>query len=222
VLIRESEWIRDQLATIPDDRLFPLLNVGSSTRDFRERVQPHIDANVFAPLRMRGGTIVHLDLKPDPGVDVVGDLSDPAFRDRMPRLGCRSAMISNLFEHVVEPRSIATAVASLIPPGGYVIVTGPQRFPYHADPIDTMFRPTPEEMARYFPGMTVVAMASISAGNWRSWNPAERGGTTVGWMVARLLTPFYRPRKWWPVARYAPYLVRDAVAFGVTLRQDRG
>jgi hypothetical protein len=220
VLIKESEWIARQLAEIPDDALFPLLNVGSSTRRFRERVQPQIARNVFDPLRARGGAVIHLDMKGDDGVDVVGDLADAAFRSNLVELGCRSALISNLFEHVADRRSVADAVASLIQPGGYLIVTGPQRFPYHPDPIDTRFRPTPDEMAAYFPGMSVVATASISAGNWRQWDPSERGGTTVRWMLARLVTPFYKPRAWWSVAQFAPYLIRDAVAFGVTLRRD--
>ncbi len=34
----------------------------------------------------------------------------------------------------------------MVPVGGYLVVTGPLRFPYHADPIDTMYRPTAAEM----------------------------------------------------------------------------
>src|SRR6185312_10439847 len=95
----ESQWLGQRMAATPDERIFPLLNVGSSTLEFRTRTQPYIDRNIFAPLRERGGKVYHLDIKPDEGVDMVGDLVDPAFLDRVSRMEIRSAMISNLFEH---------------------------------------------------------------------------------------------------------------------------
>ena len=77
--ILEAQWLGDRLAEIADGELFPLLNVGSSTGEFRTTVQPHIDAKVFAPLRARGGKVLHLDIKAAEGVDIVGDLLDPGF-----------------------------------------------------------------------------------------------------------------------------------------------
>ena len=53
----ESQWLGQRLASIPDDQLFPLLNVGSSTLEFRTKTQPYIDNNIFAPLRARGGKV---------------------------------------------------------------------------------------------------------------------------------------------------------------------
>ena len=49
----ESEWLGRRLAALPDEQLFPLLNVGSSTGEFRTRTQPWIDRNIFAPMRDR-------------------------------------------------------------------------------------------------------------------------------------------------------------------------
>ena len=55
----ESRWIGDHLARLPDERLFPLLDIGSSTNDFRTRVQPYLEQNIYAPLRARGGRVFH-------------------------------------------------------------------------------------------------------------------------------------------------------------------
>ncbi len=218
--IRESQWIGRQLDMLTSEELFPLLNVGSSTLDFRSRVQPHIDQNIFEPLRRRGGKVIHLDIKPEGGVDLVGDLLDPAFREKLRALGVRSAMVSNLLEHVTDRHAICRAVLDALPAGGCLIVSGPFKYPYHADPIDTLFRPTIEEICAYFPGTDLIASAYIDSGNWRQWHPSERGGRTLTRAVARLLLPFYRPAKWWELARQTPYLVRHVKAFAVVLRKS--
>jgi len=215
----EARWIAARLAAIPDDELFPLLNVGSSTHEFRTRTQPYVDDTIFAPLRARGGAVVHLDVKRDPGVDLVGDLADPAFLDELAAMRFKSVLICNLFEHVAERAPICEAILHIVAPGGYVIVTGPHDYPYHEDPIDTMFRPTVDEMAAHFPDTRVVAGAILDAGNWRQWDPAERGGQTLARAVLRLLMPFYRPAKWRGLARQAPYLFKHASAFGVVLQR---
>ena len=50
----ESRWVGDRLAAYPAERLTPLLNIGSSTSEFRERAQPWTVANIFDPLAARG------------------------------------------------------------------------------------------------------------------------------------------------------------------------
>src|SRR5690348_4717033 len=155
----ESKWLGERLASISTEDLSPLLNVGSSTQDFRTRQQPYIDQNIFAPLRKRGGTVYHADIKAAPGVDLVGDLLDPAFLAELSKLQIRSAMISNLFEHVTIRQQICDVLMKILPPGGYIFVSGPHRYPYHADPIDTMFRPSIEEMHGHFPGTRIIDSA---------------------------------------------------------------
>ncbi|HSI37048.1 MAG TPA: hypothetical protein VK986_25905 [Tepidisphaeraceae bacterium] len=214
----ESQWLGQRLASIPDDELFPLLNVGSSTLEFRTRTQPYIHQNVFAPLRARSGQVYHLDMKPDPGVDLVGDLLDPAFLASLRKLTVRSAMVSNLLEHVTVRDEICKTLLDVIPDGGYIICSGPHTYPYHADPIDTMFRPSIEQIHAHFPGTTVVDSAIIDSGNWRQWNVAERG-RPLGRSLARLLVPFYRPKKWLELARQSPYILKHIKAFAVVLRK---
>jgi hypothetical protein len=67
MLLKKSLWLRDALGAIPVSDLSPLLNLGSSTAQFREKVQPYIDSEISAPLRAPGARVIHCDLKQDDG-----------------------------------------------------------------------------------------------------------------------------------------------------------
>ncbi len=144
----EARWLRERLAEIPAAELSPLLNLGSSDLDFRARVQPWIDREVFAPLRARGVQIVHSDLKAQPGVDLAADALDPADQAALRAVGARSVLCSNMLEHVAEPAALARACLDLVPPGGRLIITAPASYPYHPDPIDTYYRREPDALCR--------------------------------------------------------------------------
>lgn len=161
MILVEARWVRRALAQLPDGRLFPLLNVGSQDEAFRKSGQPWIDSEVFAPLRRRGGKVTHLDLAAGDGVDIVGDLLDPAVRQRLG--DTRSVLCANVLEHVPDRVPFAAALEEIVSPGGYLIVTCPRRFPYHADPIDTLFRPDPAELAGLFPSMRLQASAVVGS-----------------------------------------------------------
>jgi hypothetical protein len=168
----EARWIAQQLATFPRARVSPLINIGSSTAEFREQRQPHIDALVFAPLRAAGLEVIHTDLKEQPGVEIAGDLLDPAVQERLRARRPRAALCSNLLEHVPEPAVFARAITSVLGPDAIVIVTVPRSYPYHADPIDTGFRPSPDDLVALFEGCTlirgeVVADSSYGRDLWR-------------------------------------------------------
>ena len=154
--IWESEWLGRRFASLSSDELFPMLNVGSSTGEYRTIRQPWIDQNIFAPIRKRGGKVYHLDMKEARAVDIVGDLLDREFLDRVAQMKVRSVMVSSLFQHVTNRQEVSNVLLSIVPPGGYIIVSGPKSYPHCPDPIDTMFRPTVEEMHKHFPGTEIV------------------------------------------------------------------
>lgn len=168
VLRQEARWIGDWLASIADDALFPILNVGSHTERFRTTEQPWIDRHVFAPLRQRG-EVIHTDLRAADGVDIVGDLTDRDFRDHLRGLGARSLLCCNLLEHVPDRPTIAAALQDLVAPGGHAVVSVPYRFPYHADPVDTMYRPRPAEIATLFPQLRTVADEIVVCQTWLTY-----------------------------------------------------
>jgi hypothetical protein len=168
VLRQEARWIGNWLASVDDAALFPVINVGSHTERFRTKEQPWIDRYVFAPLRERG-EVIHTDLRAAEGVDVVGDLTDVAFRDHLRELGARSLLCCNLLEHVPDRATIATALEDLVAPGGFAVLSVPFRFPYHADPIDTMYRPTPSDLASLFPRLRTVADEVVVCQTWLTY-----------------------------------------------------
>jgi hypothetical protein len=128
----------------------PLLNLGSSTRHFREIIQPHIERELFAPLREAGVKVVHCDLKDDQGVDFAGDILDPEVMRRLKAGGFKCVLLSNLLEHVCDREAVAVACEEILGPGGFILATVPSSYPYHADPIDTYYRPSPAELAKTF------------------------------------------------------------------------
>lgn len=158
----EACWLRDRLGERSGAELSPLLNLGSSELHFRTAVQPWIDREVFAPLRARGVTVVHSDLKAQPGVDIVADaLGDEGLR-RLREVGARAILCCNMFEHVADRGALARRCAALVPVGGTLIVTVPASYPYHPDPIDTYYRPEPGDMAReLFPELTCVRAETV-------------------------------------------------------------
>ena len=139
----EARWLRRALDAFPPERLSPVLNLGSSSGEVREGVQPWIDAEVFCPLRSRGVETFHVDMRELPGVDIRADLTDAADVRRLGALGPKALLCCNLLEHVLEPRGLAQHCLDLLPAGGLVFVTVPFSYPYHRDPIDTMYRPSP-------------------------------------------------------------------------------
>lgn len=173
------------------------LNIGASTRQFREVDQPFIETDLLAPLRARGLRIVHSDLKAADGVDISGDLLEPAVQEQLRAVGARLFLCCNLLEHLTDPQGFARACAGLVPPGGWLVVSVPLSFPYHRDPIDTMFRPTPEQIAALFPGLEPAHLEVLTL---HSFGDELKGGPAPAWRLARHLLqvamPFYRPRKW--------------------------
>ena len=74
------------------------LNIGSSTKRFREVDQPHIAEKFIAPLEASGLRFIHCDMKQAAGVDEVGDILDPRFRDRLKSYQADLLVCSNLLE----------------------------------------------------------------------------------------------------------------------------
>ncbi len=159
----EAKWLRQRLSQItPNDG--PLLNIGSSSGHFREVVQPWIDELVFEPLRSRGCAIVHQDLSDAEGVDIVGDLLDPQCQQFIASQELGPILCSNVLEHVVDRQAFARVLTELLPRGAKLFVTVPAAFPYHPDPIDTMFRPSCAELQELFPDLKLLSSAIVSCG----------------------------------------------------------
>ncbi len=168
MLAEEAQWIGAWLAAQPAPRISPLLNLGSSTRAFREATQPWIQATICAPAAARGVAVVHSDIKAADGVDLVADILSDAGLATLKAAEPRALLCSNVLEHVPDPAGFARRYLDVLPVGGYAIVTTPFAYPYHRDPIDTMFRPTLDALAALHPGTRVVAQGTVLGGTFRA------------------------------------------------------
>jgi hypothetical protein len=155
VLRSEAAWLARRLEAIPTERLSPLLSVGSGHAELRA-TQPWLEERIYEPLAQRGVEVLHHELEDAPGVDVAGDLTDPQFLAGLRSLAPRSLMCCNVLEHVPNRAQLAGAIESLVPPGGYAFVTVPRRYPYHPGPIDTLYRPSVEELEDLFGELELV------------------------------------------------------------------
>jgi SAM-dependent methyltransferase len=196
------------------------LNIGSSTRHFREVAQPHITKDLIEPIEASGIRVLHCDIKADIGVDLVGDVLDPKFQQAMSRKNADIILCCNVLEHLVDPRGFATACGNLLRSGGYMVVSVPLSYPFHPDPIDTMLRPTPAELGAFFPGWSVVAGEVLTTDTFLDEILRKDGGARILLKhVLKVLVPFYRPRQWWPKAHRLLWLFRPYKSSLVVLQK---
>lgn len=210
------QWI-EQLGLAPGA---VCLNIGSSTGDFRLRVQPHIHAELIAPLEHQGIKLIHCDMKVEAGVDEVGDLLDPAFRTRLRSYNADVMICSNLLEHLTDPQQFAVACGELVREGGYGIFSVPYSYPYHPDPIDTLLRPSPTELAQMLQSWSVVQATVIRSGS--HWSDLRRSGEPWRRLVRQLgraAMPFYRRSQWRHVSHRLLWLWRPFTSSAVLLQK---
>jgi hypothetical protein len=207
MLKAEAQWIGMALDRLATEKISPILNVGSATAKFREQVQPWIDDEIFAPLRRRGATVHHLDIQEGEGTDLRGDLTDDAFVAGLGSYGYRMLLCCNLLEHVPAPSAICARLEAMVPVGGYLLVTVPYRFPYHPDPIDTMFRPGVEDIVRLFPHSRLLRGEVIDCGT--GWDYVDRNPSALIAKVKRRLAGLSEHGGVKGSASFLPWLFRS-------------
>lgn len=217
MLFEEAQWLGENLRRLNASEISPLCNIGSASEDYRRIEQPYIDAEIFAPLRKRNVEILHIDSKAEPGVDLIGDLNDPNFLARLTARKFNAAMCCNLLEHVLDPGAVCKMIVSILAPRGYVIVTVPRVFPYHKDPIDTMFRPAVAEIAALFPNCDLCAGEIVRASSYT--HDLRRNPIAAFWLGVRMCVPFYRPKRWWKATQGGIRLTRGYKVTCVILRR---
>ncbi len=214
----ESRWVGDKLIARPAPEISPLLNVGSSTRAFRETAQPWTIRNIFAPLAQRGVEVVHLDARDGAGIDIRADLLNDRDFARLGSGRYRALLCCNILEHVVDRDEFARRCAALVAPGGIIVVTVPRSYPRHGDPIDTLFRPTPDEAAALFPDTAVMAANIIDVGQSYRDDVRARPWILLRHLL-RLPVPFLDFEKWRHSMRKPYWLFHNYQVSAVVLRR---
>ncbi len=213
----EAKWVYAQIVDAGATEKSPILNIGSSTLEFRTEQQPWIEALLFKPLRERGAVVYHIDVREGEGIDLRADLMDDADRTRIRALNGQSVLLCNLLEHVEDPKTFIGRAFELLPPGGRLIVTVPRSYPYHRDPIDTMFRPAPEEVAALVPDARVIASGVIDTGSY--WDELRRRPWVILRQIFFLPFPFLGWTKWKRSMKKFYWLVKPYQVTGVVLER---
>lgn len=188
----DAEWLGRVLAGLSNAELSPLLNLGASTRHFRTVEQPYVQELLFAPLEARGVKIIHSDLKAADGVDISGDVFNDADFARLEAVGARAVICTHMFEHVLDREELARRLLALVQPGGLFFVTVPSSYHEHHDPIDTLYRPTPDELAKLFRGQEILQKAELVGDTY--WVHVQRRPVTL---FLRHFTRFFVPFLGW-------------------------
>ena len=219
MMLKESIWLGENLTNLVNNKnLTSLLNVGSSTGNFRETEQPHINKNVFLPLT-KHINVDHLDIKENEGVDIVGDLTDRDFLKSLKDKQYDILLCSNLLEHVPNPSEICESMEACVRPGGYLVITVPNLYPYHNDPIDTMFRPDVYEVLKMFSFSTLIKGEIISMGK-SHFDSLMRNKKLFLLTIARWFTPFYKFQAWKKIISDIPNTFSDYKVTCVILRKN--
>lgn len=219
MFISECSWVSEALQNLDDADLFPLINVGSSTLKYRTRDYPYIESVLFGPLVARGGPVWHQDMKNGPGVDVVGDLLDPKVEQQLQGLGARTILCNGCLLHVRDLDRACQVLSQLVPAGGFLCISTPEVYPFCSDPWDSGFRPTPQHLSQLFPELTVLAQSSVVQCDDSYFLSLCRDPRAAFMFVARLFTPFWKPRNWLGLIRSLPDFFKPYRAACVLMRK---
>jgi hypothetical protein len=220
MLAEEAAWFGERLPAGPGrDRI--VLNIGSSTHHYRTVMQPAIDRMIFEPLAGRGYRIVHVDRKADIGVDMVGDLADPTFTDRLRSLRPLIIFCNNLLMHV-RPEALSSVIggiSQIASSGSLLFVSGSALYPHTSDPYDNGLRVSDRGIARLFANFEVVDSATVSGKASLFRDLAQDKGLAAK-VTLRALLPFYKPRNWLKLMRYLPKITTPYSAACAILRKS--
>jgi len=137
-----------------------VLNQGSQVKALTNLQQPYIYKFIFQKLENDYKVmIVHVDLQQSSGVDITMDLTQESGYDLISSYSQHIILIGNLLEHVDFINSVLTNLAKYLKGDYSIIVSGPQFFPYHADPIDNLFRPNKKELRSLFSQYSFLQLA---------------------------------------------------------------
>lgn len=215
--IEEARRILGLMKEIPLEGNGTILNIGSSTRYFREVMQPHVSTELISPLVELGRRVIHCDIKQAEGVDVVGDILEPGFRDVLRGYDADVLLCCNILEHLKDSRSFSNACAAIMRPGAYLIASVPYSYPYHKDPIDNGLRPTPDEIATLFPGLDLLHGEIVESSTYLQDTFNRKGGVSDLFRnIVKVAVPFYKHKGWYAQAHrllwlFKPYKVSVVV-----------
>jgi hypothetical protein len=216
MLKEEAKWIENELERLSQQGtvFFPLANIGCSDEKQLE-FQPWV-RDLIGHIQKKG-TLVNIDIKDSPGVDMVGDLLDPLFITQLKERKFGALLCANILTNITDKEKFAASIIDVIPPGSVLIVTVSNRYPYVADPVDTLYRPTPDQLKMLFPGTEIVSSALVESQSYIKllWSKKRIFLVTV----VRLFMPFYKFKTWLNLVNYLPQIFKPVRSSCLVLKK---
>ena len=205
MLKEEAVWFRDNLEDLISDNKFKLgkiANVGSSSEE-ANRVHPWIE-NIFLSFIRENGRVYNIDIKKSPNVDIVGNLLDEKFIAELNSYNFDAVCCLNVLTCIEDKKKLSKALIDITEDDGLILVSSSKRHPFVKDPVDTMFRPTVEELHELFPGTEILRKGVVESESYFQFLAQNKKILTI--TMARMFVPFYNFDTWLNLIKYLPNL----------------
>jgi hypothetical protein len=107
----------------------------------------------------------------------------------------RAVICTHMFEHVRDRQELSRRLLALLPGHGLFFITVPSSYHEHRDPIDTMYRPTPDELAALFAGQEILHKSELVGDTY--WSHVTRRPLTIFFRhFFRFFVPFLGWKAW--------------------------
>ena len=111
--------------------------------------------------------------------------------------GPKIILCSNVFEHLQSDvrKTAITSIQGALKLGDYLIISVPHKYPFHPDPIDTLFRPSSDELSNLF-DLEWLSIECIPCGSFAT----DLKGMSISKQLRKILKPL------WPFQKPSKYL----------------
>lgn len=209
MLKEEATWINDKLKQLESNgkSIYPFANIGCSDHS-NDKSQPWI-YELMKSIE-NGGIKKNIDIKHTPEVDISGDLLDSNFVELLKKENFKTILAANILTNIENKEVFAKNVLNLLTNDTILIVTVANRFPYMADPVDTLFRPSIPELKELFPGTSILYSKIIESESYATKILKNKKVLLI--TTIRMFLPFYKYKTWVNLVKYIPLLLKPTRA----------
>lgn len=204
MLIEESIWIGEKIKELSLLNPFPILNIGSSTKEYRTNRQSHIQKNIFNLIPNEAKNVIHLDMKSADGVDLVGDLYDSVFLDEIKKYKVKCILFNNVLMYIDQEqrKKLCKVLYEILEKDGYLIVTNSFIFPPAPDPVESYYRPNPTKLYEdLFQNFELKEAKEITTG-YNFYQQLKDKPRLIPIKLLRVFLPFYKFQDWRFMMKY--------------------
>ncbi len=149
----EIEWTILQFNRFIPKPAKTCIDIGSESLEYRTKLQPW-NQKFYDYLGSRNIKVYTMDLDKKNKPDYIQDISKPIKNI----LKFDIILATHLLEHVpiLKLEKVVKNIENLVKTNGFLLITVPHTYPYHARPIDNGWRPVPKELASIFKGKIIA------------------------------------------------------------------